>query len=157
MNYLTTNSQISPTQYGFRPSYSTDLAVHHISQNIYNTLDDNKYQITLFCDFTKAFDTISHNILLEKLYNYGIRGKAHSWFRSYLLNRKQYTSFNNTSSSCNVISCGVPQGSILGPVLFLLYINDITRCTDKVKFLLYADDTTIFIQGSNLHNISHFK
>lgn len=154
MNYLTTNSQISPTQYGFRPSYSTDLAVHHISQNIYNTLDDNKYQITLFCDFTKAFDTISHNILLEKLYNYGIRGKAHSWFRSYLLNRKQYTSFNNTSSSCNVISCGVPQGSILGPVLFLLYINDITRCTDKVKFLLYADDTTIFIQGSNLHNIS---
>ena len=112
------------------------------------------HQLTVFCDFSKAFDTISHNILLNKLLSYGIRGSSHKWFESYLSNRKQYTCYGNMSSPYNNCTCGVPQGSILGPILFLLYINDITRCSSQLKFLLYADDTTIFVQGNNLENIT---
>lgn len=154
LDYLSKQNILTSAQYGFRPKYSTDLAVHHLCQNIYNALDNKMFQVTVFCDFTKAFDTISHDILLHKLSTYGIRGNALNWFKSYLTHRKQYTAYNNTLSSQNTTSCGVPQGSILGPILFLLYINDITLVTDKLKFLLYADDTTIFIQGHNLLDIT---
>ena len=101
------------------------------------------FQLTVFCDLTKVFDTISHSILLQKLSVHGIRGIAQQWLKSYLDDRKQYTSFKNISSSCNVITCGVPQGSILGPILFLIYVHDIIHCSNKLKFLVFADDTTI--------------
>ena len=154
MDYFSKYSILTPYQYGFRPNSSTELAVHHLSQNIYNAIDSKMFQITVFCDFSKAFDTISHNILLNKLFNYGIRGNAHNWIKSYLTNRKQYSMYNNVSSPFTTLMCGVPQGSILGPLLFLVYINDIVRSSTKLKFLLYADDTTLFIQGNNLANIS---
>ena len=85
---------------------------------------------------------------------YGIRANALSWMKKYLANRKQYINYNDISSSYNTINCGVPQGSILGPILFLIYINDIIRSSNKLKFLLFTDDTTIFIQGHNPVNIS---
>ena len=149
-DYLTKFSLLTECQYGFRPKYSTELAIHQFSQNIFNTLDNKLCQITVLCDLSKAFDTVSHDILLNKLENYGIRGKANDFLRSYLGFRKQYTVFNNTSSSFKQVHHGVPQGSILGPLLFLIYVNDMVRISSNVKFLLFADDTTLFIQGSKI-------
>ena len=97
-----------------------------------------------FIDLSKAFDTVNHNILIRKLEHYGIRGVALQWFLNYLSNRKQYVYYNNVSSSLQGITCGVPQGSILGPLLFILYVNDIENCSSLLNFILFADDTNIF-------------
>ena len=94
-------------------------------------------------DLSKAFDTLNHDILLKKLEVYGIRGVTLSWFSDYLSNRQQYVDFNGKSSNLLSINCGVPQGSILGPLLFLLYINDIINSTPFLSFILFADDTNI--------------
>ena len=160
MNYISKYNILTDAQFGFRPNLSTDLALHRLCQNIHKTLDNKGYQITVFCDLSKAFDTISHSILLDRLEVFGIRGIALNWFKSYLGFRKQYTLYNNSSSSYTSVNCGVPQGSILGPILFLIYINDITRTTDKLKFLLFADDTTIFLHGrdpNHLQNILNLE
>ena len=108
IDYLTKFSLLSDKQFGFRPKYSTELAVQQLCQHIYDAMDNRLYQVTIFCDFTKAFDTISHSILLDKLKVYGIRGAASNWFKSYLSHRQQYTTYNNTPSSLKHISFGVP-------------------------------------------------
>lgn len=153
MDYLTQHSLLSACQHGFRPGYSTERALHSLSQSIYHSIDNKLYQITLFCDFTKAFDTISHSILFEKLITYGIRGPAYHWIKSYLSHRKQFTIINNVSSSLQSINCGIPQGSVLGPLLFLIYINDISRSSIKLNYVLFADDTTIYLQGRDLQTL----
>ena len=107
----------------------------------------------MFIDLSKAFDTINHSILLQKLRHYGIRGVTLDWFASYLSNRKQFVSINNENSDYNTINCGVPQGSILGPVLFLLYINDIVECSKLLYFLLFADDTNLFYSCDKLDKL----
>ena len=103
----------------------------------------------VFLDFSKAFDTVNHKILLDKLYLYGIRGTALDWITNYLSDRKQYVVYNNTKSDEKHITCGVPQGSILGPLLFLLYVNDICNVSDILFPILFADDTNIFLNGKN--------
>ena len=111
-------------QFGFRKSYSTELSLFELSDKIAKAIDNNKLVIMLFLDLSKAFDTVDHNILIQKLRHYGIRGIPLQWFRSYLTSRKHAVSIEGCLSKFYPILCGVPQGSILGPLLFLIYIND---------------------------------
>ena len=114
-----------------------------------------RYTIGIFLDFSKAFDTVNHQILLQKLYHYGIRGVAYNWIESYLSNRMQYVSYNNAKSSTKQIRCGVPQGSVLGPLLFLIYINDLGNVSKELFTIMFADDTNIFCSGTNLEQLEN--
>ena len=102
----------------------------------------------------KAFDTVNHEILLNKLEHYGIRDISLSWFKSYLSNRKQFVCINGTNSGLRELTCGVPQGSVLGPLLFLLYINDLPNISSKLKFYLFADDTNIYCESGDINTLN---
>ena len=128
----------------FRKDHSTEFAILEITDILKTSVDNNLITCGVFLDFSKAFDTVNHEILLRKLHKYGIRGKALDWFTSYLTNRTQYVKLGNVESSFLQIVCGVPQGSTLGPLLFLLYINDLANSSDVLSFRLFADDANIF-------------
>ena len=132
-------------QYGFRKHHSTHLAMLHVVENITSAFDRKEFVMGIFLDLSKAFDTVDHNILFDKLCHYGIRGIPLNWVKNYFCNRKQFVHFNNYSSSLYDIVCGVPQGSILGPLFFLLYINDLYRITNISRLFLFADDSNILI------------
>ena len=146
------NNLIYKSQYGFRELHSTELAALELTDRLTQNLDQGKISITIFLDLSKAFDTLNHEILLNKLSYYGVNGTANTWFRSYLTNRKQFVLYEDTKSGMLPISTGVPQGSILGPLLFLIYMNDIHEASQKFHAVLYADDTS-FVYPSVLLKI----
>ena len=128
-------------------------ALIEITEKIRKTIDSRKYGCGIFIDLRKAFDTVNHEILLMKLEHYGIRGNMLKWFQSYLTNRKQFVSVNNTSSELKDIKCGVPQGSVLGPLLFLLYVNDLPNVSSLLNFYLFSDDTNISYESNSLKDL----
>ncbi len=144
-NFLLQNKSLYDMQFGFRSGRSCEHALLVAQNDILSALNKKQTALLLLIDFSKAFDTVSQDILLDKLKHYGIRGKAHDWFRSYLSNRVQFVSIEDKTSSAKRIKHGVPQGSILGPLLFILYINDLPNISEKVRFILYADDANIII------------
>ena len=152
-SFINKNKLLYNYQFGFREGHGTNAALINLIDRVMRALDEGDYVLGVFLDFSKAFDTVNHAILLSKLNKYGINGIAQKWFRSYLDNRKQYTVFNNSKSSTHLITCGVPQGSILGPLLFLLYVNDIANVSDKLFTLLFADDSNMFIQGKDVNDL----
>ena len=152
VEYISNKGILNEKQFGFRPKHATFMAIAQLVDKVNNAVENNETSIGIFLDLSKAFDTIDHNILLYKLEHYGFRGTALDWFKSYLTNRKQFISFNNCTSNLQSIECGVPQGSILGPLLFILYVNDITHTSSIVDFILFADDTTILFSDKNIVN-----
>ena len=139
-NYFTQNKLLYHSQYGFREDHSTELAA---LDRIHLDLDQKQYPIAIYMDLSKAFDTMDHHILLNKLKYYGVNNTELSWFQSYLTERSQYVEVNGITSNALAISTGVPQGSILGPLLFLIYMNDIPEVSTFFKSILYADDTSL--------------
>ena len=136
--FLQEHNILFQNQFGFRKNNSTSFALIEITEKIKETIDNKKYGCGIFIDLRKAFDTVNHEILLRKLDHYGIRGMAQNWFKSYLTNRKQYVSLNGESSELKQIACGVPQGSCLGPLLFLLYINDLPNISEVLQKSLFS-------------------
>ena len=131
------------SQYGFRKDHSTEYTCIEFLDRIMKDLDQGKNPISIFIDLSKAFDTINHPILIDKLKYYGLDNNSVQWFHSYLSNRNQLVVIENTFSDKRNISTGVPQGSVLGPLLFIIYINDLFYATKKFKPILFADDTTL--------------
>ena len=154
MEFLVKHDILYNKQFGFRPGHSTTDAIHTLTCDALRGFDDNASCLSVYLDMSKAFDTINHNILMNKLNHYGIRGIALQWFRSYLSQRTQYVSYNGVKSELYDISYGVPQGSALGPLLFIIYSDDIQNAIMHSKTVLFADDTTVYLVG---HNISELQ
>ena len=139
--YFEDNKLFNDNQYGFRTGLSTEYATIELTDRQISNMDRNEIPFSIFLDLSKAFDTLDHSILLQQLNHYGIDGKALQLCESYLTNRTQYVEINGVKSGALPITTGVPQGSILGPLFFIIYINDFSFASKAFTFISYADDT----------------
>ncbi len=155
LKYFESNSLLSSNQFGFREKHSTYMALASLVDNITKELEQRRHCVGIFIDLSKAFDTLDHRILLDKLNLYGVRGLANAWFTSYLSNRQQFVQIGNEHSKMLPINCGVPQGSILGPLLFILYINDLVHVSKLAKIIMFADDTNLFFSGEDIDKLNY--
>ena len=152
-DFLDMNNVLHSLQFGFRKKHSTSHTLISMTEKIRNTIDNGKCGCGVFIDLKKAFDTVNHSILLKKMEHYGVRGTPLKWFESYISNRKQYVSVNGHTSDKLQVTNGVPQGSVLGPLLFLIFSNDLPNVSKILQFYLFADDTNIYYESSDLLNI----
>ena len=153
IDFLESQDLLYKYQFGFRKSHSTSQAIITLIDRVSQALDIGKYVVGLYLDIRKAFDAVPHSILLKKLYALGVRGNLYNWFESYLKNRKQYVLYYNSESDIGSITHGVPQGSILGPLLFIIYMNDFSKASELLFVILFADDTNIFLKGMSYNKI----
>uniref|UniRef100_A0A1Y1M4P4 Reverse transcriptase domain-containing protein n=1 Tax=Photinus pyralis TaxID=7054 RepID=A0A1Y1M4P4_PHOPY len=155
-DYFETNKLFSISQHGFREQKSTSTAILQLTNTIITCFEANDFCVANFLDLTKAFDCVNHEILLNKLAIYKFTGKSIALLKSYLSTRTQYVHFNNKKSAYQQINTGVPQGSVLGPILFLIYINDMPFLTQSDNVILYADDTTLLSRCHELKDDNQF-
>ena len=152
-DYIVLHNILYDNQFGFREKQSSYMALITLMDHLTEALERGEAVIGLFLDFSKAFDTVDHEILLIKLHHYGIRGEMLNWFRDHLSNRTQCVLYDGVSSELLPVKCGVPQGSILGTLLFLLYVNDLPNAATNLFSVLYADDTNMFASGKDMNNL----
>ena len=145
VSFLNQQNFFDNFQFGFRKNYTTSHACSLMIEKIVHAFEDKRYVLGIFLDLSKAFDSFDHRILLDKLHEYGTRGLAHTWFRNYLTERTQQVKIGYQLSASKSINFGVPQGFILGPLLFLIYVDDVSNALSLRKSLMFADDTSIFL------------
>ena len=153
VHYFTRNNLFNPTQFGFLAEKSTQDALLYVTKKIYINLDEKLSTLAVYIDFSKCFDTLNRNILLKKMERYGIRGMALELFKSYLDERYQAVKVNGVTSQFELIDTGVPQGSVLGPILYLIYVNELPNISNHFSTCLFADDTTLIFENSNKYEL----
>ena len=141
-----------PASIGLYPLHMHLFTMYYYHKRL-NCIDSGDMMIGVFLDLKKAFDTVNHSMLIRKMFAYGIRGPILKWFESYLADRSQYVTYDGINSDTSFLKCGVPQGSILGPLLFIIFTNDIFNVSELLFTVLYADDTCVLLGGKDLENI----
>ena len=155
IDFIDQNNILSSNQFGFRKGLSTESAIIQFINNVHNGLNKRHHTVAIFMDLSKAFDVLDHNILSKKLEYYGFRGKFLDLLMSFISNRKYFVSANGFTSDTKTVNIGVPQGSTLGPLLFLLYVNDMSNSSKLLNFTQFADDTTLTHSGPNLELLTN--